>query len=558
MLQFLHRKNFLLRIISFTLLSNCLQVLSVPCYSPVCAGVLKHRALHASTFDDNLIPNSSFKPLPSQQNLATIQGKKLLIPGGWKTGKSKEAALQSEFYLDNKSKIRSIAIKAGHDHEGVWSTPLPSCEPGMHYNFSGEFYRESVENGVYPEINIWGQRYLLNTHRIHKKFQNILLTVTCPKGEIKKDNLFLFVNRYPGSFFSMRSPSLTKNNPYPVAIQTQKPIAKLRNSFFPVGVYGANLENLEKIQNIGCNAAIINADRELLKRCYELGLHCVVRTPRNLDKLASTVNQLEPEIINEQTVFYVNDEPGVHSFPTKQAEELNVILKKHFPEIPTSMAVVRPQVIRHYAKAADYFMLDQYPIPDMPLIWLSDSIDQASGQVGAQRTQAVIQAFGGPKWRKAGWPRRPTETEMTNLAFLSIVHGVQGLYFYTFSEIETDANRIEDFKKTISKLALINGWLSVPNSEDKLIIKFLTPYYSDPKGNPALHCAIKKKDDGAELLICVNTLQTYIDAEIMLQKTASKEWKELFTQKIYFSEAKTLFIPFSPYQVVAFESTPLQ
>jgi hypothetical protein len=42
------------------------------------------------------------------------------------------------------------------------------------------------------------------------------------------------------------------------------------------------------------------------------------------------------------------------------------------------MAVIRPGNCRDYLDAADFFMMDQYPVPNMPMTWLSDSIERAS------------------------------------------------------------------------------------------------------------------------------------------------------------------------------------
>jgi hypothetical protein len=40
-------------------------------------------------------------------------------------------------------------------------------------------------------------------------------------------------------------------------------------------------------------------------------------------------------------------------------------------------------------------MLDQYPVPNMPMSWLSDSMDEAALHVGRAWLQSVIQAFDG-------------------------------------------------------------------------------------------------------------------------------------------------------------------
>ena len=60
--------------------------------------------------------------------------------------------------------------------------------------------------------------------------------------------------------------------------------------------------------------------------------------------------------------------------------------------------MLRPQMVAEYRDAADVFMLDPYPVPNMPMTWLSDSLEEAARQVPRERLWAVIQAFGGDKW----------------------------------------------------------------------------------------------------------------------------------------------------------------
>jgi len=77
-------------------------------------------------------------------------------------------------------------------------------------------------------------------------------------------------------------------------------------------------------------------------------------------------------------------------------------------------------------------MMDQYPVIGMPMSWLADSLDRAARDVGRERLLAVIQAFREPQ---SGWPRRPSWEEMDALAFLSVVHGSRGIFFYTYGDI---------------------------------------------------------------------------------------------------------------------------
>ena len=165
------------------------------------------------------------------------------------------------------------------------------------------------------------------------------------------------------------------------------------------------------------------------------------------------LNEISGYVRPHDLAFYVNDEPGIWSFPVNRADDINRLIKGRFPTSATCMAVVRPQVCRDFQWAADFFMLDQYPVPYMPMTWLSDSMDEVVGGVTdgwmgegkkdewmgggmdgkalkaeggitsdesskhagiqasnrpAQRLASVIQAFGGERYKDLGWPRLPT------------------------------------------------------------------------------------------------------------------------------------------------------
>lgn len=144
-------------------------------------------------------------------------------------------------------------------------------------------------------------------------------------------------------------------------------------NFFPIGVYGADIDNLPEIKRLAVNTVIIGGEGEKLEKtiekCHEVGLRYVLSVPRDPDRL------------------------------------------------------------KVYLEAADFFMMDQYPVPNMPMTWLSDLIDRASAIAGNERITTVIQAFGGEAYETSGWPRRPAWREMDCLSFLSVVHGSRGIFF---------------------------------------------------------------------------------------------------------------------------------
>ena len=192
------------------------------------------------------------------------------------------------------------------------------------------------------------------------------------------------------------------------------------------------------------------------------------------------------------------------------------------------MAIVRPQAIPYYVQGADFFMLDQYLVPHMPMTWLSDSMDEAAEYVGTNRLQSVIQAFGGGKSESSGWPRLPTFEEMNCLSFLSVIHGSRGIYYFTFPIINSTAQGQDGFARLIRRLNSIRSWLQVVNDDEPVSLEMTSAYTVDHKGNAAVH-SVRKEQLSTQMLICVNTINTYTEAEITVSGERSPTWVEYYS-----------------------------
>lgn len=514
----------------------------------------------------------SFKVFQRPANLIT-NPELIVTPGndrpvGWKTGKSKSDNIKkSAFFVKPSDKFHLrkgedisggevfnfIGITAGNDRSGVWFSPLPDCEPGYEYLFTCRLYRKRWINGVYPIISLWGEEFYVNNHWRSRTFQLIRLYVTCP--EKSNDLTFRFMNHNPGETFWLSRPRLTKNYSFPIPLKHKAIRTSFYKDFFPIGVYGARMNNLEHIKKLAVNTVLIGGRGESLKKtvlkCHKLGLRYVISIPRDPDRLHIMLNHLAEYVRPPDLAFYVNDEPGIRSFPINKANDLNRLIKDSFPGSATCMAVVRPQVCRDYLNASDFFMLDQYPIPNMPMTWLSDSMDQARKDVGSNRLASVIQAFGGENWKNAGWPRMPTWEEMDCLSFLSIVHGSRGIFFFTFDQIGKTEKGRERLGRVVGRLNRLYPWLKEENLDYKLQVKMVSDHRVDPKGRPAIHCCLKKKGDKL-LLIAVNAIRTYVEAVIQVGDLGVEEFKEVFRGVSYPVVQGGLRAKFKPFETKAF------
>ncbi len=443
----------------------------------------------------------------------------------------------------NSKEAGAVGIAAGLDRQGVLRAALPKCNPGKGYVFSGDFYRDELNNSGYPAVEIWGREYVLNTHRVVGEFQRLRVMVECPDDGGEENGTFAFVNAEAGSTFWLREPELVEEPVRPPF--TRKPAD---SGFFPIGAYGATVDNLAQLKEIGLNSAVMAMTPAAMKACMKQDMHCLLSVPRDAEKLLMALNEVEQDLGKARYSFYVNDEPEIHGFPRWRTRDIATVLEDRYPGVATAMAVVRPQNIPDYADGAQYFMLDQYPVPHMPMTWLSDSLDQAAGFVGRNRLQSVIQAFGGREWSHSGWPRLPTFAEMNCLAFLSVIHGSRGIYFYTFPVIAADPQGREDLRRVAGRLQHVLHWLQLENQPAPVAVEMLSTNRFDPRGKPAVHCALKKKGE-EEMLLCVNTLPTYTGAAISISGRKDSLWQEVFDQSRAMAVGSTMHLDFQPYEV---------
>jgi hypothetical protein len=492
----------------------------------------------------NMISNPHFKI--SDSNVDTVEGNESSrTPTHWSTGAG-GIIYDSQFLISpaDVTESVSVGIAAGTDRQGQWSTSLPTCEAGTTYLFTADFYRDNRSDPTaYPVVNIWGQEYRLNTHRMYGEFQPLRLKVICPDVIVEGGNIFSFKASIPSVTFWMREPRLVKQEKIADPPQIPPP-----QEFFPIAAYGANSKNLQDIKGVGFNSAVGMLDASFISECLAQNIHCTLSVPRNPEKLILQLDKLEPLITKGNFIFYVNDEPGIHSFSEATAADIQRIIKDRVPDAATNMAIVRPQVIPFYEAGADYFMLDQYPIPNMPMTWLSDSMDEAADYVGRNRLQSVIQAFGGEKYASSGWPRLPTFEEMDCLAFLSIIHGSRGVYFFTYPEIASTAESLEDVKKVVSRLNSMRSWLKVYNDEEPVNVHMTSIYRYDPTGESAVHCS-QKEQHGTRMLVCANTIRTYVEAEVRGKEEWSVDWHDYFSGQSYRVVNESILLRFLPLEV---------
>jgi hypothetical protein len=442
----------------------------------------------------NLVPNPEFRGSQVESGL----------PEGWHRDTRKIPGVEpSRVYFcrvtGHSGKL--LALEGGPDRNGrVWCR-IKHIRPRTDYLLEFVAYRLKYTNGVSLEVEIFGQRHVINQHLSYGRVQPIFLRIN--SGTTRGTTVLTISNPHR-EVLVFGSPSLRTAGPSRENIGAQANSLRLPN-FFPVGIYGASPGDLAEIRSAGFNAVQSyesrpDTIRRMAATSARLGLKYLANVRGDQADISRELGG-RPEILG----FYLEDEPEGGSVPPKRIEVLKESLKRDHPEVLTAVAMLRSQMVAEYKDAADVFMVDPYPVPNMPMTWLADSLEEAARHVPQERLWAVVQAFGGAKWAKEGWPRPPTYMEMRCLTYLAVVHGAHGLFYWSYPEVRTDSPSWEALKKIVAELRQLRTWLVVPAAPKSLQLELTSPFKVDAVGQPAVHFCQKSRGT-EDLLILVNVI----------------------------------------------------
>ncbi|MHB9074086.1 MAG: hypothetical protein ACYC6G_11225 [Desulfobaccales bacterium] len=429
-------------------------------------------------------------------------GEKSVLPQGWHREDRQIPGVEASKIFISRGLGHPgelLALVGGPDRGGrVWCQ-VSGIRPHTDYTLEFLAFRPKFTNDVYFEVEIFGQRHLINQHWTYGRVQPIVLRIN--SREVRGKTRLVFDNAHP-EMLAFGAPTLRIS---PGKKPERPPEAVRLPDFFPVGIYSAGPDNLPAIRAAGFNAIQSYDTRaEVVTRLAELaarqGLKYLASIRRYQKDLSKQLGG-QPDLLG----FYIEDEPEGRSLPPHTLGDLNDALKKDSPGVLTAVAMLRPQMVKDYRDAADIFMIDPYPVPHMPMTWLSDCLEEAACSVPRKRLWAVIQAFGGGKWAKDGWPRRPQKVETRCLTYLAVAHGAHGIFYFSYPEVSSDPATWEDLQGIVRELQGLQPWLVLPNLTSRLRLEMTSPFKVDAAGRPAVHFC--EKQQGLEhLLVLVNVI----------------------------------------------------
>ncbi len=393
-----------------------------------------------------------------------------------------------------------------------------TLEPGRPYRLSLWLRRGKFVNDHYLWLNFLGQEHRLDSHCAVGGWQKISLRGVAPA-----------TGRTVVSLRSHVASRLLLSKATLEPLAALEPPAKARSLAyggpFPVGAYLDRRERLAAAAACGLNTVVTGAPPDktpsLLGRAHALGLRVILYMPLDAKAMESRIAVLRKvPPAQRPRAFYLQDEPEIRSTPAAQLLAARRRLLAALPWASVVTAMVRPERVEHYAPVYDAVFMDQYPVSTQPLNWLADSIGTARGLVRpGGEVWAVVQAFGGGKFTKMGWPRPPNPAELNALTASALTAGAQGVLFYHWRYGSVDNALGPAMCRLAGRLKRLGPWLPLrPGLPPGMGLSHLGRVKTDPSGGPAVRTGWSRTRQGL-LVMLVNT--TPHTAEVALHGAPS-------------------------------------
>jgi hypothetical protein len=346
----------------------------------------------------------------------------------------------------------------------------------------------------------------------------------------------------------------------------------LTADFFPIGIYGVGIEDIPEVKEAGFNSiqaysSDIGFIRAFVIEAERYQVKAMIKIPNEAWKTDITSFFSRVRSSKGVLCWYLEDEPEGRGIPPSYIWRLNKYIHKMDPTHPTSLVLVRSKKAYDYGDGVDILMVDPYPIPLMPITWLSDSIDEArKATFNEKPIWAVIQAFDWSVYPvgedKRKWGRNPTFEEERCLTYLAVVHGVKGIFYYTYKggryNIRDYPDHWNDIKRIVRQLNRIYPLLLAPAIDHNLDIK-IEPEPSKDHRPTGIHYSVRKVDKGL-LKKCGSEMKEgiYIIAVNVTDKPLQVRMRStflddrvnvVFEDRVIQTQERSLTDSFAPYEV---------
>lgn len=217
---------------------------------------------------------------------------------------------------------------------------------------------------------------------------------------------------------------------------------------FPIGLFSVrDSRHLQAIRDAGFDTVEVGSyeveDHRLIARqASRLGMEIIGHPEKFLSAPLEVTDGWPIE------AWYIDDEPVVNKHPVEWVERVSQQVRRWDAQRAQTFVVGQGSVARAYGHIGDAFMMDWYPVPHLPLDTVADQIDIAHQHLPRGKPLwMVVQAYDWrdePQRRKIRIGRFPSYPEIRFMSYLSIVHNVNGLFYFTFRK-PGGRNLLDDF-----------------------------------------------------------------------------------------------------------------
>jgi len=224
--------------------------------------------------------------------------------------------------------------------------------------------------------------------------------------------------------------------------------------FYPVGIYlaEATQEDMERISKAGFNTILsyrygYESDATRYMNCAQKNNLKVIYSIKDLydgalwfPKRGKTSVQLTREYVNRfrdhpaLLAWNTNDEFGPEWMP--KLSLMYQLVSELDPNHPVYMVHNAPGEYPCYYPVTDIFATDPYPVPSRPLTEVSEWVEWAiKAMKNNKPVWAVLQLHDQGYYDKVSGGREPSYEEQRCMTYLAIVHGAQGILYYSYFDL---------------------------------------------------------------------------------------------------------------------------
>jgi hypothetical protein len=183
------------------------------------------------------------------------------------------------------------------------------------------------------------------------------------------------------------------------------------------------------VAEAGFNTVVATVSKENLDAAAISGLKVVAHLPAD--------NRTLIELDNHPALWmwYLIDEPDMHLVSPKTVIRKNANLKR-FARKPTLVVLMSGAAAERYRGTADQLAVDWYPVPWAPIGTMAREMRLARLALNGKPFYAILQAFDWKAFprllRTDAALRPPSREELRCMAYLALMQGASGVFFYTY------------------------------------------------------------------------------------------------------------------------------